>query len=422
MTVDRMTPPDQRESPKRIWEVDFQHLARPCSERSKVSLPSIHQAFPDLEQLVGVPEPLPEPLPELQRDRLPRTPPSATSPTGGAPYHGPITPPDYIISPNRSKRRRVSSDEEAEFYRASEVPRPYTVARRMPQSPSLETRLPFRPWVDSAPPSPYYTDYNPAMSIRSPDCVNPHERTEARRAPPCHPVSNYEPGVGGSYRVQGHSGDEYHRTQGHSSDEYVMDSSRRSSYAPSSNGYPTDVGGHGYRPPSYHPPYGYHHPNRAQSLSAGSVQLERMERTPFSSGGYIHHRETFMRLGEFGLGANGEGKQRKRRGNLPKETTEILRNWFVAHLGHPYPTEDEKQALMRETNLQMNQISNWFINARRRQLPNMISSARAEADAMKGGRSGDGKCLSATKRHDHDQGGSYEPERHRTPSLKRGSI
>jgi hypothetical protein len=46
-------------------------------------------------------------------------------------------------------------------------------------------------------------------------------------------------------------------------------------------------------------------------------------------------------------------KQRKRRGNLPKETTDKLRAWFVAHLQHPYPTEDEKQELMRQTGLQM---------------------------------------------------------------------
>jgi hypothetical protein len=92
-------------------------------------------------------------------------------------------------------------------------------------------------------------------------------------------------------------------------------------------------------------------------------------------------------------------KHRKRRGNLPKETTDKLRAWFVAHLHHPYPTEDEKQELMRQTKLQMSkstlsisfletisndskdQISNWFINARRRQLPAMINNARVESDA-----------------------------------------
>ncbi|KAG5968156.1 hypothetical protein E4U58_001973 [Claviceps cyperi] len=73
--------------------------------------------------------------------------------------------------------------------------------------------------------------------------------------------------------------------------------------------------------------------------------------------------------------------KRKRRGNLPKETTEKLRAWFLTHLEHPYPTEDEKQDLMQQTGLQMNQISNWFINARRRQLPTMINNARVEVDA-----------------------------------------
>ncbi|KAI1433128.1 hypothetical protein GGR50DRAFT_539495 [Xylaria sp. CBS 124048] len=82
-----------------------------------------------------------------------------------------------------------------------------------------------------------------------------------------------------------------------------------------------------------------------------------------------------------GSGSGGGGGHRRRRGNLPKETTEKLRAWFVDHLQHPYPTEDEKQELMRQTNLQMNQISNWFINARRRRLPALISNAQAESAA-----------------------------------------
>ncbi|CCC13981.1 hypothetical protein SMACR_08102 [Sordaria macrospora] len=79
----------------------------------------------------------------------------------------------------------------------------------------------------------------------------------------------------------------------------------------------------------------------------------------------------------------GDGGKNKRRGNLPKEVTEKLYAWLYGHLNHPYPTEDEKQKMMRETNMQMNQISNWFINARRRKVPLLIEQAKAETEAAK---------------------------------------
>ncbi|KAK7569214.1 hypothetical protein IWX49DRAFT_290129 [Phyllosticta citricarpa] len=58
---------------------------------------------------------------------------------------------------------------------------------------------------------------------------------------------------------------------------------------------------------------------------------------------------------------------RKRRGNLPKEATNLLKRWFADHGDSPYPSEEEKQNLSIATGLGLNQISNWFINARRRQ-------------------------------------------------------
>ncbi|ORX58023.1 hypothetical protein DM01DRAFT_1333701 [Hesseltinella vesiculosa] len=58
--------------------------------------------------------------------------------------------------------------------------------------------------------------------------------------------------------------------------------------------------------------------------------------------------------------------QRRRRGNLPKHITNLLRHWLMEHKHHPYPTEDQKLWLAQQTNLTVNQISNWFINARRR--------------------------------------------------------
>lgn len=68
---------------------------------------------------------------------------------------------------------------------------------------------------------------------------------------------------------------------------------------------------------------------------------------------------------------NGKTNKR-RRGNLPKAVTAILRDWLSDHKKHPYPTEDEKDYLANRTGLTLNQISNWFINARRRILQPML--------------------------------------------------
>lgn len=86
-------------------------------------------------------------------------------------------------------------------------------------------------------------------------------------------------------------------------------------------------------------------------MPTGPVRSE--ERSPFAPSRYVMPQHDVGRYHEGMMGIGGENKQRKRRGNLPKETTDKLRSWFVAHLQHPYPTEDEKQDLMRVTGLQM---------------------------------------------------------------------
>lgn len=62
------------------------------------------------------------------------------------------------------------------------------------------------------------------------------------------------------------------------------------------------------------------------------------------------------------------GAKRKTRNNLPKETTFILLKWLNEHLHHPYPNSFEKNHLMAATGLNQQQLSNWFINARRRKI------------------------------------------------------
>lgn len=61
-------------------------------------------------------------------------------------------------------------------------------------------------------------------------------------------------------------------------------------------------------------------------------------------------------------------KHSVKRSNLPKRTVEILNDWLLNHLHDPYPTPHEKMELLGRTGLTKIQLSNWFINVRRRKV------------------------------------------------------
>lgn len=60
--------------------------------------------------------------------------------------------------------------------------------------------------------------------------------------------------------------------------------------------------------------------------------------------------------------------RRQSRSNLPKETIQVLNSWLLNHLNNPYPTAQEKRELLIKTGLTKIQLSNWFINVRRRKI------------------------------------------------------
>lgn len=103
--------------------------------------------------------------------------------------------------------------------------------------------------------------------------------------------------------------------------------------------------------------YAYQHPSRLQTQSTSSIPSSG--RGPSSAGAaYGSHCVDIARYSYLGsMTIRGDAKQRRRRGNMSKETTDKLRFWIVAHLQHPYPTEEEKRELVGLTGLQIRMFS-----------------------------------------------------------------
>lgn len=60
--------------------------------------------------------------------------------------------------------------------------------------------------------------------------------------------------------------------------------------------------------------------------------------------------------------------QKKKSTSLPAETVDYLKAWMMSpeHIAHPYPTEQEKSQIMADTGIELKQLTNWFVNNRKR--------------------------------------------------------
>ena len=89
-----------------------------------------------------------------------------------------------------------------------------------------------------------------------------------------------------------------------------------------------------------------------------------------------------------------EFMRKRKKGKLPDQSTEVLKNWWSENIVWPYPTEDDKRELIAQTKLDATQVNNWFINFRKRhwiklferggQPRNAEDAARALAEAFDG--------------------------------------
>jgi hypothetical protein len=95
--------------------------------------------------------------------------------------------------------------------------------------------------------------------------------------------------------------------------------------------------------PLMHSQMGYPYPPVAYQSDSEHVSPQALSQAPQSNFGI--------------LGDSIDPKNKRRRGNLPKPVTDILRAWFHEHLDHPYPSEEDKQMFMTRTGLTISQVS-----------------------------------------------------------------
>ena len=74
-----------------------------------------------------------------------------------------------------------------------------------------------------------------------------------------------------------------------------------------------------------------------------------------------------------------EQRERSQR-ELPQHAVDTLRAWFMSpsHFHHPYPTEVERHQLLLESGLEAKQVSDWFVNYRKRVWKPLVLKAGRE--------------------------------------------
>lgn len=228
--------------------------------------------------------------------------------------------------------------------RSQEPIYPYAISQRQP--PSLSSNSQYSDMTAYTAPRPYQTQQLGSMG----------------RSPGLPPIRDIDQGVG---KYGDYSGNYMSAPNGYSSSVYQPTMPSHAQYAgdgliprrspgsfydskPVNAAYPTS------RPyPPIKPEYATTYPQSYDPYPQRQYPDYGFSTSGMQGGGYGGSLPPHLSDG-------GDGRSRRRRGNLPKATTDILRSWFQKHLDHPYPSDEEKQLLIIQTGLSMNQVCEYM--------------------------------------------------------------
>ncbi|KAJ7163244.1 hypothetical protein C8R46DRAFT_903472 [Mycena filopes] len=342
--------PNDSPQPKKIrsldqsnWEVDSAESTNPSEEKdpldqSKVSLPSIFTTFEDSyrpERRASLPtlhsesriRHAPYPPTHLRQNYAPSSLSSYTFPptpeeqhekSSGRPtlstdlrfdYDGSYPPPSALSNGTTPSSAVFSSNFNSPLssdYGRSAHLSPYSDSDHWTASPSGIVRPSSTPGQLSSP----AVKYEDGLRHSSFSAAPPHMSHQM---------------FAGSARISGHHAP---------ADRRSLSAGIKSEWAFPTSDFPLPSGAAGVQ--QYPMPPALNSPNRSPQSAASSTLVDRPQPQP------------------------------RKRGKLPKETTDFLKAWLHRHSDHPYPSEEEKKQLCHATGLSMSQVSNWMINARRR--------------------------------------------------------
>lgn len=101
--------------------------------------------------------------------------------------------------------------------------------------------------------------------------------------------------------------------------------------------------------------------------------------TSSASATHLHSSSSSTQVREIVL-KNSKGHPKKKTA-LSSYAVEYLKAWMMSpdHIEHPYPTEDEKVKIMKDTSIELKQLTNWFVNNRKRYWKPKVEEMRQQS-------------------------------------------